>query len=134
MVAAAPLSLIALLAGWTTTEVGRQPWIAWQVMRTTDAVDPARGLPFAYAFLALVYTGLTVVAVWLLRRVARAGAHPEARPVRPRCAAMTLAEVCAWLMVGGLTAYALLAGADFGAGFWDLSPAARSAARGCGAS
>jgi cytochrome d ubiquinol oxidase subunit I len=51
--------------------VGRQPWIAWQVMRTTDAVTSAHGLPFAYASLALVYIGLTVVAVWLLRRVAR---------------------------------------------------------------
>jgi cytochrome bd ubiquinol oxidase subunit I len=71
VIVAAPLSLIALLAGWTTTEVGRQPWIAWQVMRTSDAVTSARGLPFAYAFLALVYIGLTVVAVWLLRRVAR---------------------------------------------------------------
>jgi cytochrome d ubiquinol oxidase subunit I len=71
VIVAAPLSLIALLAGWTTTEVGRQPWIAWQVMRTTDAVTSAHGLPFAYASLALVYIGLTVVAVWLLRRVAR---------------------------------------------------------------
>jgi cytochrome bd ubiquinol oxidase subunit I len=71
VIVAAPLSLIALLAGWTTTEVGRQPWIAWQVMRTSDAVTSARGLPFAYAFLALVYVGLTMVAVWLLRRVAR---------------------------------------------------------------
>jgi cytochrome bd ubiquinol oxidase subunit I len=71
VIVAAPLSLIAVLAGWTTTEVGRQPWIAWHVMRTSDAVTSARGLPFAYAFLALVYIGLTVVAVWLLRRVAR---------------------------------------------------------------
>ena len=85
VIVAAPLSLIALLAGWTTTEVGRQPWIAWQVMRTTDAVTSARGLPFAYAFLALVYTGLTIVAVWLLRRVARE--EPTRMPSLPASAA-----------------------------------------------
>ena len=120
MIVAAPLSLIALLAGWTTTEVGRQPWIAWHVMRTTDAVTSARGLPFAYAFLALVYIGLTVVAVWLLRRVARE--EPTRMPSVPASVAraMTLPDVCSGLMVGGLTAYAALGGADFGAGFWDL--------------
>jgi cytochrome bd ubiquinol oxidase subunit I len=85
VIAAAPLSLIALLAGWTTTEVGRQPWIAWQVMRTSDAVTSARGLPFAYAFLTVVYIGLTVVAVWLLRRVA------AREPVRTRSAPASVA-------------------------------------------
>src|SRR3954454_20349839 len=35
---AGPASLVALIAGWITTEVGRQPWIVYQVMRTQDAV------------------------------------------------------------------------------------------------
>ena len=78
VVAAGPLSLVALLAGWTTTEVGRQPWIAWQVMRTTDAVTQARGLPEAYALLALTYIGLAVAVGWLLRRLSRPAQDAEA--------------------------------------------------------
>ena len=78
VVAAGPLSLVALLAGWTTTEVGRQPWIAGQVMRTTDAVTQARGLPEAYALLALTYIGLAVAVGWLLCRLSRPAQDAEA--------------------------------------------------------
>ena len=34
LVAAGPLSVVALIAGWVTTEVGRQPWVVYRVMRT----------------------------------------------------------------------------------------------------
>ena len=37
-VAAGPLALVALICGWITTEVGRQPWIVYEIMRTSDAV------------------------------------------------------------------------------------------------
>ena len=40
--AAGPLSLVALIAGWITTEVGRQPWIVYEVMRTEQAVTARR--------------------------------------------------------------------------------------------
>src|SRR5438093_6561852 len=43
LVAAAPLSVVALIAGWVTTEVGRQPWVVFHVMRTSDSVTGARG-------------------------------------------------------------------------------------------
>ena len=36
-----PLGFVAVLAGWTTTEVGRQPWIVYGLMRTADAVSPS---------------------------------------------------------------------------------------------
>jgi cytochrome d ubiquinol oxidase subunit I len=72
VVAAGPLSVVALIAGWITTEVGRQPWIVYGVMRTSDAVTDARGIPVGYATLALVYAGLAVAVAWLLRRLARA--------------------------------------------------------------
>ena len=79
VVAAGPLSLVALIAGWITTEVGRQPWIVYGVMRTSDAVTGAGGIPVGYATLALVYAGLALAVVWLLRRLARAPfADPEA--------------------------------------------------------
>jgi cytochrome d ubiquinol oxidase subunit I len=70
VVAAGPLAVVALLAGWITTEVGRQPWIVYQVMRTEDAVTDAGGLPIAFTAVALVYLALVVVVIWLLRRLA----------------------------------------------------------------
>jgi cytochrome d ubiquinol oxidase subunit I len=72
VVAAGPLSLAALIAGWVTTEVGRQPWVVYEVMRTSEAVTGASGIPIGYATLALVYAGLGGAVVWVLRRLARA--------------------------------------------------------------
>jgi cytochrome d ubiquinol oxidase subunit I len=72
VVAAGPLALVALIAGWITTEVGRQPWIVYNVMRTTEAVTGANGIPVGYATLALVYVGLAVAVAWVLTRLGRA--------------------------------------------------------------
>ena len=71
VIAAGPLSVVALIAGWVVTEVGRQPWIAYGVMRTRDAVTGAEGVPVGYATLVAVYLGLGAAVVWLLRRLAR---------------------------------------------------------------
>jgi cytochrome bd ubiquinol oxidase subunit I len=76
LVAAGPLSLVALLAGWITTEVGRQPWVVYRVMRTSAAVTGAGGIPVGYATLALVYAGLAIAVAWLLRRLARVPLEP----------------------------------------------------------
>ena len=51
---AGPASLVALVAGWVTTEVGRQPWVVYGVMRTSAAVTGAHGVPVGYATLAVV--------------------------------------------------------------------------------
>jgi cytochrome d ubiquinol oxidase subunit I len=71
VMAAGPLAFVALIAGWVTTEVGRQPWIVYNVMRTTQAVTDGKGLAVGYAFLLLVYVSLGVAVAWLLRRLAR---------------------------------------------------------------
>jgi cytochrome d ubiquinol oxidase subunit I len=71
VMAAGPLSFVALIAGWITTEVGRQPWIVYEVMRTEEAVTQADGLEVGYAVLVLVYIGLGAAVAWLLRRLAR---------------------------------------------------------------
>jgi cytochrome d ubiquinol oxidase subunit I len=68
--AAGPLALVALIAGWTATEVGRQPWIVYQVMRTSQAVTKSTGLGVGFAFLVVVYVGLGAAVAWLLRRLA----------------------------------------------------------------
>jgi cytochrome bd ubiquinol oxidase subunit I len=71
VVAAGPLSVVALIAGWITTEVGRQPWIVYEVMRVDQAVTGARGVPVGYGVLSLVYLGLAGVLAWILRRFSR---------------------------------------------------------------
>jgi cytochrome d ubiquinol oxidase subunit I len=71
VVAAGPLALVALIAGWITTEVGRQPWIVYEVMRTSEAVTGADQVPVGYAFLVVVYLSLAAIVLWLLRRLAR---------------------------------------------------------------
>jgi cytochrome bd ubiquinol oxidase subunit I len=66
-----PAAVVALEAGWITTEVGRQPWIVYGVMRTADAVNPSPGLWGGLVILVAVYTALTVAAIYVLRRLAR---------------------------------------------------------------
>ncbi len=71
VVAAGPLSVLALIAGWVTTEVGRQPWIVYDVMRTSEAVTGAHAIPIGYATLVAVYIGLAAAVAWFLRRFSR---------------------------------------------------------------
>jgi cytochrome bd ubiquinol oxidase subunit I len=68
---AGPLSVVALIAGWVTTEVGRQPWVVYGVMRTSQAVTGASGIPIGYGALALIYVGVGFAVVWILRRLAK---------------------------------------------------------------
>jgi cytochrome d ubiquinol oxidase subunit I len=65
---AAPMGFIAIEAGWTVTEVGRQPWIIYGVMRTADAVTPMPGLVYPFAIFTVLYCFLGVIVAWLLYR------------------------------------------------------------------
>jgi len=71
VVVAGPLSVVALISGWVVTEVGRQPWVVYDVLRTRSAVTAAGGIPVGLTVLALVYFGLAVAVVWMLRRLER---------------------------------------------------------------
>ena len=71
VVLAGPLSVVALISGWITTEVGRQPWIVYEVMRVDAAVTGAHFIAFGYGALCVVYIGLAGAMVWLLRRFSR---------------------------------------------------------------
>ncbi|MHB8234253.1 MAG: cytochrome ubiquinol oxidase subunit I, partial [Solirubrobacteraceae bacterium] len=71
LVIAAPLSVLALIAGWVVTEVGRQPWVVYGVMRTEAAVTGASGIPVGYGVLAASYALVAGGLVWVLRRMAR---------------------------------------------------------------
>jgi cytochrome d ubiquinol oxidase subunit I len=71
VMAAGPLAFVALISGWTVTEVGRQPWIVYGYMRTQQAVTSVDYLEIGYAFLVVVYVGLAAAVYWLLRRLTR---------------------------------------------------------------
>jgi cytochrome d ubiquinol oxidase subunit I len=71
VVAAGPLSVVALIAGWITTEVGRQPWIVYDVMRVDQAVTGATDIPVGYGVLSVAYLILAAIVVAILRRLAR---------------------------------------------------------------
>ena len=81
---AGPLSLVALIAGWITTEVGRQPWIVYEVMRTSQAVTAAGNLEIGYATLVAVYLALGAAVVWLLRRLSAKPPGQELSAPEPR--------------------------------------------------
>jgi cytochrome d ubiquinol oxidase subunit I len=65
---AAPMGFIAIEAGWTVTEVGRQPWIVYGVLRTADAVTPMPGLIVPFLGFTALYCFLGAMVAWLLYR------------------------------------------------------------------
>jgi cytochrome d ubiquinol oxidase subunit I len=62
-----PFGMIALEAGWVVTEVGRQPWAIHGVLRTSEAVTPATGVPILFIAFTLLYLVLGTTVVLLLR-------------------------------------------------------------------
>jgi cytochrome d ubiquinol oxidase subunit I len=74
LVVAAPLGFLAIEAGWTVTEVGRQPWIVYQIMRTSEAVTPMPGLWIPLVTFTLLYGLLSLTVVWTMWRHVAASA------------------------------------------------------------
>jgi len=87
LVVAGPLSVVALIAGWTVTEVGRQPWVVYRVMPTAAAVTGADGIPVGYATLGASYLVVGIGLAWVLVRLAR---RPLDLPSEPSPALETL--------------------------------------------
>jgi cytochrome bd ubiquinol oxidase subunit I len=63
--------VVALECGWIVTEVGRQPWIVYEVMRTEDAVTQANGIWWTFGIVVGLYVVLGVALVVTLRAMAR---------------------------------------------------------------
>ncbi len=77
VIAASPLGILAVEAGWVVTELGRQPWAIRGVMRTADAVTPLGGLAIPFALFSALYIALGLATAWLLRReIARSPSFP----------------------------------------------------------
>jgi len=91
-----PGGLIAILAGWITTEMGRQPWVVYGVMRTRDAVSNHSALTLATALVVFVamYIGVFGTGVvYMLRLIGKgpedpgpdgAGGAPDGTPLNQR--------------------------------------------------
>ena len=65
---ATPLGFIAVEAGWTVTEVGRQPWIIYGIMKTKDAVTPMPGIIYSFYLFTAVYMSLALIVTFMLYR------------------------------------------------------------------
>lgn len=63
-----PLGVIAIEAGWIVTEVGRQPWIIYGVLKTRDSVSPMPGLEYLLFFFGALYFMLGITVSWLMYR------------------------------------------------------------------
>jgi len=74
----APVGFLAIEAGWTVTEVGRQPWIIHGVLRTSQAVTPMPGLVYTMLGFSLLYIFLGIVVAYLLyAQILRSPRHEE---------------------------------------------------------
>ena len=139
----APIGFIAVIAGWTTTEVGRQPWTVYGLLRTADSVSPsltAANVVLSLALYVVVYlimfpTGIAFMAGLVrrgpqdadARRIwSKAGCRAgpsRTRRARPRTlrnseAAMVLDLVPLWTVLLGLAVfyYVVFDGFDLGVG------------------
>src|SRR5580700_6224820 len=84
-----PLPFIAILSGWVTAEVGRQPWVVYGVLRTADAMTPfltARTVAVSLAVYCVVYSFIFAFGTYYIYRLLRAG--PVGSLVRPPAAAV----------------------------------------------
>jgi len=71
LVAAGPATVIAMEAGWFVTELGRQPWTVYGVLRTADAATSAPGVGPTFAVFIVIYVALAAVTARLLLELAR---------------------------------------------------------------
>jgi cytochrome bd ubiquinol oxidase subunit I len=80
LVGAGPLGFVAIEAGWVVTEVGRQPWIIYGVMRTEDAVTPMPWIVIPFIVFTVLYIFLAFIVFFLLRRQFLETPRPLSKP------------------------------------------------------
>jgi cytochrome d ubiquinol oxidase subunit I len=77
-----PMGFVAIIAGWVTTEVGRQPWLVYGHLRTSESVSPLGAPAVATSLLAfvLIYFAVFGVGIWYILRLMKAPPHPHEEP------------------------------------------------------
>jgi cytochrome d ubiquinol oxidase subunit I len=63
-----PAGFIAVEAGWIVTETGRQPWIIYGIMRTSESVTPMPGIVYSLYLITFIYLALTLIVFLLMKR------------------------------------------------------------------
>jgi cytochrome d ubiquinol oxidase subunit I len=94
------MGFVAILAGWMVTEIGRQPWIAWGILRTRDAASPvaAEAVALSLALIVATYTVVFSIGIWYIRKLIQKGPvpallePPAGVPNRPLSAAQRAAS------------------------------------------
>ena len=76
-------AVVALECGWIVTEVGRQPWVVYEVLRTEEAVTGAEGVAITFAVVVVLYAVLGLTTVLVLRGMARRWRAVDAGDVQP---------------------------------------------------
>jgi len=90
-----PLGFIAVLTGWFTAEVGRQPWTVWGVLRTADALTPHLSGQFVAVTLAAyvaVYAFIFCCGIFYIYRIVRHG--PDSGPVAANGGGNAMTQTC----------------------------------------
>jgi cytochrome bd ubiquinol oxidase subunit I len=77
------LGFVAVISGWIVTETGRQPWVAYGILRTADAISPVPGASIAttLALFVLVYGIVFAMGIYYINRLINRG--PEGRAAEP---------------------------------------------------
>jgi cytochrome bd ubiquinol oxidase subunit I len=80
-----PMGIVSLLAGWITTEAGRQPWVVYGVLRTRDAVSPVTAQSAGVSLLVffMVYLLVFGTGVYYILKLIHAGPPQQSEPVTP---------------------------------------------------
>jgi cytochrome d ubiquinol oxidase subunit I len=79
-----PAGFVAVVTGWWTAEVGRQPWVVYGILRTSDAVTPSLrtgDVAFSLAAYVVVYAIIGGFGVRYIYKLLREGPRSEARPI-----------------------------------------------------
>ena len=125
-------AIVAMECGWVVTEVGRQPWVVYQLQTTAAAATTNGGVIASLSFVIALYAVLGVAdhhhpaGAGPALATRRPGARSSLRPAA--CAAgpvlgrgrVVIADAVGGILLASVTLYAVLGGADFGGGLWDL--------------
>ena len=119
--------------GWVVTEVGRQPWVVYRLQTTAAAATTNGGVITSLSMIIVLYAVLGAATILILRMLARRWRRGDAREAAvpygpPRAAgpgrgpgrAVMAAAAVGAILLASVTLYAVLGGADFGGGLWDL--------------
>jgi cytochrome d ubiquinol oxidase subunit I len=89
LVLSGPAAIVAMEAGWFVTEFGRQPWIVYNILRTTDAATTAPALGLTFVIFFAIYITLAITTASLLMLQARRNREQRGAPAAPSPRAAT---------------------------------------------